>query len=97
MAEFVVEYGKTTAPAQSDGRLDAPAFHRNHEAIWSAIGGFLATQSGDLLEIGSGTGQHAAAFAPCAPARGRTSSLPGRGAPLRRPRRPPRRPRGSGA
>jgi len=68
MAEFVVEYGKTTAPAQSDGRLDAPAFHRNHEAIWSAIGGFLATQSGDLLEIGSGTGQHAAAFAPCAPA-----------------------------
>lgn len=67
MPEFVVEYGKTTAPAQTDGRLDAPAFHRNHEAIWSAIGGFLATQSGDLLEIGSGTGQHAAAFAPRAP------------------------------
>ena len=64
MPEFVVEYGKTTAPAQSDGRLDAPAFHRNHEAIWSAIGGFLAAQSGDLLEIGSGTGQHAIAFAP---------------------------------
>src|SRR5512146_3218538 len=67
MARFVSEYGKTTAPAQTDGRLDAPAFHRNHEAIWSAIGGFLATQSGDLLEIGSGTGQHAAAFAPRAP------------------------------
>ena len=64
MPEFVVEYGKTTAPAQTDGRLDSPAFHRNHEPIWSAVGGFLATQSGDLLEIGSGTGQHAAAFAP---------------------------------
>ena len=64
MPEFVVEYGKTTAPAQTDGRLDSPAFHRNHEPIWSAVGGFLATQSGDLLEIGSGTGQHAAALAP---------------------------------
>jgi hypothetical protein len=67
MAQFVSEYGKTTEPPQSDGRLDAPAFHRNHEPIWSAIGGFLAGQSGDLLEIGSGTGQHAAAFAPRAP------------------------------
>ena len=67
MAQFVSKYGKTTTPPQPDGRLDAPAFHRNHEAIWSAIGGFLATQSGNLLEIGSGTGQHAAAFAPRAP------------------------------
>jgi SAM-dependent methyltransferase len=67
MAQFVSEYGKTTKPPQADGRLDAPAFHRNHEAIWSAIGGFLATQSGNLLEIGSGTGQHAAVFAPRAP------------------------------
>jgi SAM-dependent methyltransferase len=64
MPEFVVDYGKTTAPAQTDGRLDSPAFHSNHEPIWSAVGGFLATQSGDLLEIGSGTGQHAAALAP---------------------------------
>ena len=67
MVEFVSEYGKTTTPAQADGRLDAPPFHRNREAIWSAIGGFLSTQSGDLLEIGSGTGQHAAALAPRAP------------------------------
>ena len=64
MAQFVSEYGKTTEPPQPDGRLDAPTFHRNHEPIWSAIGGFLATQSGDLLEIGSGTGQHAAALSP---------------------------------
>lgn len=67
MAQFVSEYGKTTKPPQPDGRLDAPAFHRNHEAIWSAIGGFLAAQNGDLLEIGSGTGQHATALAPRAP------------------------------
>ena len=64
MAEFVVEYGKNRLRPRADGRLDAPAFHRNHEPIWSAIGGFLATQTGDVLEIGSGTGQHAAAFAP---------------------------------
>jgi tRNA G46 methylase TrmB len=67
MPEFVVEYGRTTAPAQADGRLDSPAFHRNHEPIWTAISGFLTAQSGDLLEVGSGTGQHAAAFARRAP------------------------------
>jgi hypothetical protein len=67
MAQFVSEYGKTTGPPQPDGRLDAPSFHRNHEPIWSAIGGFLAAQRGDLLEIGSGTGQHAATLAPRAP------------------------------
>jgi SAM-dependent methyltransferase len=63
MVQFVVEYGKDSAAATADGRLDAPAFHRNHEAIWSAIGGFLSAQRGDVLEIGSGTGQHAADFA----------------------------------
>jgi SAM-dependent methyltransferase len=67
MPEFVVEYGRTTAPAQADGRLDSPAFHRNHEPIWTAISGFLMAQSGDLLEVGSGTGQHAVAFARRAP------------------------------
>ena len=50
-------------PAEPDGRLDGPAFHRNHNAIWSAIGGFLSRQSGDVLELGSGTGQHSTAFA----------------------------------
>ena len=63
MAEFVVEFGKSGAPAALDGRLNGPAFHRNHEAIWSAMAGFLGAQAGDLLELGSGTGQHAAAFA----------------------------------
>jgi hypothetical protein len=68
MAKFVREYGKTgTAPPTPDGRLDAPTFHRNHEPIWSAIGGFLASQTGDILELGSGTGQHAVTFARRAP------------------------------
>ena len=64
MSQFVVEYGKTgTAPAMADGRLDAPAFHRNHEPIWSALEGFLCGRSGNVLEIGSGTGQHIITYA----------------------------------
>src|SRR5262249_28234660 len=64
MAQFVVEFCKSgTAPPSPDGGLDAPAFHRNHEPIWSAIGGFLGGKTGAVLELGSGTGQHAAAFA----------------------------------
>jgi hypothetical protein len=63
MIKFVVDFAKTGTPPAPDGRLDAPAFHRNHEAIWSAIAGFLGGQAGDVLEIGSGTGQHAVTFA----------------------------------
>ena len=33
MAEYVVEFGKDGRPVEPDGRLDAAAFHRNHEAI----------------------------------------------------------------
>ena len=61
MAEFVVEFGKKGAAP--NGGLDAPAFHRNHEAIWSAIGPFLSVRSGEALELGSGTGQHVTTFA----------------------------------
>jgi SAM-dependent methyltransferase len=67
MPKFVVEFGKPANPAEPDGRLDAPAFHRNHDAIWAAIAGLLGQATGDVLEIGSGTGQHAAAFAGQAP------------------------------
>lgn len=64
MSKFVVEFGTDGLPPPlSDGRLDAPAFHRNHEAIWSAIAGFLAGKHGHILEIGSGTGQHAVTYA----------------------------------
>ena len=62
--EHVVEFGKDgTPPAEADGRLDAPAFHRNCEAIWSVLSRALQGRNGEVLEIGSGTGQHVVQFA----------------------------------
>jgi SAM-dependent methyltransferase len=67
--EHVAEFGKGgTPPAEADGRLDAPAFHRNHAPIWSMLWRVLVGRAGDVLEIGSGTGQHAAEFARQSPA-----------------------------
>ncbi len=63
MAEFVVEFGKDGRPVEPDGRLDAAAFHRNHEPIWAVLQKFLAGKSGDVVEVGSGTGQHVVHFA----------------------------------
>ena len=63
MAEYVVEFGKDGRPNEPDGRLDAPAFHRNHQAIRAVLQRFLAGKSGDVVEVGSGTGQHVADFA----------------------------------
>ena len=67
MAKFTVEFGKTGTPPAPDGRLDGAAFHRNHGAIWSALSSFLLGRTGDVLEVGSGTGQHSAEFARLAP------------------------------
>jgi SAM-dependent methyltransferase len=63
MAEQVAEFGKDGRPFSPDGRLDAPAFHRNHRPIWAVLQPFLAGKSGDVLEAGSGTGQHVVDFA----------------------------------
>jgi SAM-dependent methyltransferase len=63
MADYVVQFGQDGRPVESDGRLDAPAFHRNHEAIWQALAPYLANASGDVVEVGSGTGQHVVEFA----------------------------------
>ena len=63
MPRFVVEFGKDGTPPAQEGRLDAPAFHRNHEAIWQAIAPFLAAKTGAVLELGSGTGQHTVTYA----------------------------------
>jgi SAM-dependent methyltransferase len=63
MAEFVVEFGKDGRPVEPDGRLDAAAFHRNHQPIWAVLQRFLVGESGDVVEVGSGTGQHVAHFA----------------------------------
>lgn len=63
MAGYVVEFGKDGRRVEADGRLDAAAFHRNHEAIWAALASFLRQSSGDVVEVGSGTGQHVIHFA----------------------------------
>jgi SAM-dependent methyltransferase len=67
MPTFVVDFGSLGQPPQADGRLEAPAFRRNHDAIWTALVPYLGTQQGDVLELGSGTGQHVAEFARRAP------------------------------
>jgi SAM-dependent methyltransferase len=63
VADYVVEFGKDGQPVESDGRLDAAAFHRNHQPIWAILQKFLDGKSGDVLEAGSGTGQHVVDFA----------------------------------
>jgi SAM-dependent methyltransferase len=63
MAEYVVEFGKDGQPIEPDGRLDAAAFHRNHQPIWTILRKFLDGKTGDVLEAGSGTGQHTVDFA----------------------------------
>ena len=67
MAEYVVEFGKDGRPVEPDGRLDAAAFHRNHAPIWAVLQAFLAGKSGNVVEAGSGTGQHVVHFAQNAP------------------------------
>jgi SAM-dependent methyltransferase len=67
VTEYVVEFGGDGRPAEPDGRLDAAAFHRNHAPIWEVLEKFLAGKSGDVLEAGSGTGQHVVTFARHAP------------------------------
>ncbi len=63
MAEYVVEFGKDGRPVEPDGRRDAAAFHRNQAPIWAVLQKFLMGKSGDVVEVGSGTGQHAVHFA----------------------------------
>ena len=67
MADYVVEFGKDGRRVEPDGRLDAPAFHRNHQPIWQLLQAYLASGSGDVLELGSGTGQHVVHFAERSP------------------------------
>ncbi len=63
MAEYVVQFGQDGRGVETDGRLDAAAFHRNHDAIWQALAPYLGGGSGDVVEVGSGTGQHVVDFA----------------------------------
>jgi SAM-dependent methyltransferase len=50
-----------------DARLDAPAFHRNCAPIVAVLARCLTGCRGDVLEVGSGTGQHVVEFARAAP------------------------------
>ena len=63
MNEYVMKSGRDGRAVESDGRLDAPAFHRNHQAIRAVLLPYLAGKSGDVVEAGSGTGQHVVDFA----------------------------------
>jgi SAM-dependent methyltransferase len=67
MSKIGTGFSAIPQPADQGGRMDAPAFHRNHDPIWSVIGPWLTQQDGDVLEIGSGTGQHIVEFARKAP------------------------------
>jgi SAM-dependent methyltransferase len=67
MPDFVVEFGQGEEPP-ADRRLRGPAFERNHAPIWSAIAPFLQDRGGDVLEVGSGPGQHVVAYAALSPA-----------------------------
>lgn len=50
-----------------DPRQDAPAYHRNVAPIRSLLRDILDGCSGDVLEVGAGTGQHAVAFSAALP------------------------------
>jgi hypothetical protein len=67
VADYVVEFGKDGSTVEPDGRLDAAAFHRNHQPIWNVLEPFLRGKTGEVLEAGSGTGQHVVAFARACP------------------------------
>ena len=55
---------RATDPADgADGRLRSPSFERNSAPIIAALAPMLRGRAGPVLEIGAGTGQHAAAFA----------------------------------
>jgi SAM-dependent methyltransferase len=63
MAEADVDFGQSGPPSWPDGRFNASSFHRNREPLKAVLHRYLGARSGDVLEVGSGTGQHVAAYA----------------------------------
>ena len=60
-------YAPAPGTPETDARLHAPAFDRNIAPITSSLSPLLEECTGTVLEIGSGTGQHAASFAAAFP------------------------------
>lgn len=61
------ESNRGNSKALADRCLDAPAFHRNHVAITDVLSRLLGDRTGNVIEIGSGTGQHIVTFADALP------------------------------
>jgi len=60
-SSHVARYHPGNAPSSADGRLQSHVFDRNAPPIIAALTPWLAARCGPVLEIGSGTGQHAGA------------------------------------
>lgn len=59
----VARYTQADHGATGDRRLHSPVFHRNAPPLIAVLSQYLLGRTGVVLEIGAGTGQHAAAFA----------------------------------
>ncbi len=69
MPKFASDLTKLKAAGANDGRLDVAAFHTNSTPILRVLEQvFAPTLSGDVIEIGSGSGQHINKFATAFPA-----------------------------
>jgi SAM-dependent methyltransferase len=67
MPKAVENFSRDIGPADTDGRLEAPAYHRNKAPLTAVLMRLFAGRRGDVLEIGSGTGQHAVTFGAALP------------------------------
>lgn len=60
---MMARYRSGSAQDPGDGRLFAPSFPKNNPPMIAELAPWLNGQTGPVLEIGAGTGQHATAFA----------------------------------